>query len=156
MKLAFIVNDRPTEVDAAPGETLLVVLRRLGWKSVKDGCAAGDCGTCAVQIDGRAVNACLVFAAKARGARIATAEGLSSDGLHPLQAALIDAGGVQCGFCIPGVLMTAAELLADDPDPSPHAVAEALAGNLCRCTGYAKLLEGVLDAARLLAGTPDG
>ncbi len=156
MKLAFTVNGRFTHADVAPGETLLVTLRRLGWKSVKDGCAAGDCGSCAVLVDGRAVNACLYFAAKADGAEIATAEGLTGNGLHPLQAALVDAGAVQCGFCIPGMLMTAIELVGATAAPSPAEVAEALAGNLCRCTGYAKILEGVLDAAAALAGAGDG
>ncbi len=154
MKLALTINGRFTHADVAPGETLLVTLRRLGWKSVKDGCAAGDCGSCAVLLDGRAVNACLVFAAKADGAEVTTVEGLTGNGLHPLQAALVDAGGVQCGFCIPGMLMTVVELLAAEPHPSAAAVAEALAGNLCRCTGYVKILEGVLDAAG--AGTGDG
>jgi aerobic-type carbon monoxide dehydrogenase small subunit (CoxS/CutS family) len=127
------------------------VLRRTGTVSVKDGCSRGDCGSCAVLLDGRAVTACMLFAAQADGHGITTTEGLADgEGLHPLQRALLDAGGVQCGFCTPGVLMAALDLLDRDPDPSEHDVRVALAGNLCRCTGYVKIVDGVRDAAALL------
>jgi aerobic-type carbon monoxide dehydrogenase small subunit (CoxS/CutS family) len=151
VRIAFELNDHPVAVDVAPGETLLEVLRRTGTTSVKDGCSRGDCGSCAVLLDGRAVTACTLFAAQADGHRLTTTEGLADGvGLHPLQRALLDAGGVQCGFCTPGVLMAALDLLAREPDPSEEDVRVALAGNLCRCTGYVKIVDGVRDAAALL------
>jgi aerobic carbon-monoxide dehydrogenase small subunit len=119
----------------------------------KDGCGTGDCGACAVLLDGRAVTSCLLFAAQADGREVRTAAGLADeDGLHPLQQALLEAGGVQCGFCTPGVLVAAVDLLSRHPDPSEQEVRVALEGNLCRCTGYVKIVEGVLAAARTLAG----
>jgi aerobic-type carbon monoxide dehydrogenase small subunit (CoxS/CutS family) len=148
------VDGRPVAADAAAGETLLEVLRRHGTAAVKDGCSTGDCGACAVLLDGRAVTSCLLFAAQADGREVRTAAGLADqDGLHPLQQALLEAGGVQCGFCTPGVLVAAVDLLSRRPDPSEHEVRVALEGNLCRCTGYVKIVEGVLAAARTLAGT---
>jgi aerobic carbon-monoxide dehydrogenase small subunit len=147
----LVVNGRRVAADVHPGETLLEVLRRLGFVSVKNGCAHGDCGACAVLLDGRAVTACLLLAAQAAGRSIATAEGLADgEGLHPLQQALLDAGGVQCGFCIPGVMMAALDLLAHTPEPDAEAIRTALAGNLCRCTGYVKIIEAVGDAAAML------
>lgn len=143
-----MLDGRAVAGDVHPGSTLLEALRGLGNTSVKDGCAHGDCGTCAVLVDGRAVTSCTLFAAQADGSRIETVEGLSEDGaLHPLQAALLDSGGVQCGFCTPGVVLTALELIRRDPRPSERDVRLALAGNLCRCTGYVKIVEGVLAAA---------
>jgi aerobic-type carbon monoxide dehydrogenase small subunit (CoxS/CutS family) len=151
VRIGYELNGLPVEVEIDPGETLLEVLRRTGTISVKDGCSRGDCGACAILLDGRAVTACVLFAAQADGRRITTTEGLADGvGLHPLQRALLDAGGVQCGFCTPGVLMAALELLERDPDPSEEAVRTALAGNLCRCTGYVKIVDGVRDAAALL------
>jgi aerobic-type carbon monoxide dehydrogenase small subunit (CoxS/CutS family) len=151
VRIRFELNGTPLAVDAQPGETLLEVLRRTGTVSVKDGCSRGDCGSCAVLLDGQAVTACMLFAAQADGHGIMTTEGLEDgEGLHPLQRALLDAGGVQCGFCTPGVLMAALDLLDRDPDPSEHDVRVALAGNLCRCTGYVKIVDGVRDAAALL------
>jgi aerobic-type carbon monoxide dehydrogenase small subunit (CoxS/CutS family) len=148
MRISFILDGRGTGGEFHPGSTLLEVLRSLGSVSVKDGCAHGDCGTCAVLVDGRAVTSCTLFAAQVDGSEIETVEGLSPGGtLHPLQAALLDAGGVQCGFCTPGIVLTALELLRRDPRPSEAAVRDALAGNLCRCTGYVKIVEGVLAAA---------
>jgi aerobic-type carbon monoxide dehydrogenase small subunit (CoxS/CutS family) len=148
------VDGRPVAVDVAAGETLLEVLRRHGTTAVKDGCSTGDCGACAVLLDGRAVTSCLLFAAQADGREVRTAAGLADqDGLHPLQQALLEAGGVQCGFCTPGVLVAAVDLLSRRPDPTEHEVRVALEGNLCRCTGYVKIVEGVLAAARTLAGT---
>jgi aerobic-type carbon monoxide dehydrogenase small subunit (CoxS/CutS family) len=149
----LVVNGRRVAADVHPGETLLEVLRRLGFVSVKNGCAHGDCGACAVLLDGRAVTACLLLAAQAAGRSIATAEGLADEeGLHPLQQALLDAGGVQCGFCTPGVLMAAADLLARTPDPTEREIRVALAGNYCRCTGYVKIVEAVHEAAAALRG----
>lgn len=153
MRIMMSVDGRRTEVDIDPGESLMDVLRRSGYTSVKDGCDRGDCGSCAVLLDGRAVNACLVFAAKADGREIGTIEGIATDDLHPLQSASLDAGAVQCGFCTPGILLTALDLLERVPDPTEEEVREALAGNFCRCTGYVKPLEAILEAAARMRGT---
>jgi aerobic carbon-monoxide dehydrogenase small subunit len=151
MRIAFQLNGHSATPEIVPGETLMEVLRRTGTTSVKDGCSRGDCGSCAVLLDGRAVTACMLFAAQVDGHEVTTAEGLADgEGLHPLQRALLDAGGVQCGFCTPGVLMAALDLLARDPDPSDAAVRLAIEGNLCRCTGYVKIVDGVRDAAAVL------
>jgi aerobic carbon-monoxide dehydrogenase small subunit len=157
VRIEVELNGAPLTVEVQPGETLLEVLRRTGTVSVKDGCSRGDCGSCAVLLDGQAVTGCMLFAAQADGHRITTTEGLADgEGLHPLQRALLDAGGVQCGFCTPGVMMAALDLLAREPDPSDHDVRVALAGNLCRCTGYVKIVDGVRDAAALLREGDDG
>ena len=155
MNIELVINDVEQVVDVLPGETLMEFLRRSGYASVKNGCANGDCGTCAVLLDGRAVAACLLFAAQAADRAITTSEHLANTGgLHPLQQALLDAGGVQCGFCIPGMLATSLDLLARVPDPTLEEVRVALAGNLCRCTGYVKQVEGILaGAARMREGT---
>jgi aerobic carbon-monoxide dehydrogenase small subunit len=152
VRITFELDGRQLGADVDPGETLMTALRRLGAVAVKDGCANGDCGSCAVLVDGRAVTTCLLFAGQVDGRTIRTAEGLADeDGLHPLQQALLDAGGVQCGFCTPGILVAAADLLTRHPDPSEQEVRVALEGNLCRCTGYVKIVEGVLAAAATLA-----
>ncbi|NCF67139.1 MAG: 2Fe-2S iron-sulfur cluster binding domain-containing protein [Chloroflexi bacterium] len=131
--------------------TLLQMLREeLAITGTKNGCAAGECGACTVVVNGEAVNSCLVLAVECDGADIMTVEGLAHDRrLDPLQQALIDAGGVQCGFCIPGVLISARVLLDHNPQPSEQEIREALVGNLCRCTGYVRIVEGVKEAARL-------
>ena len=157
MIVRFDLDGVATEIDVAPGATLLEALRSLGAPSVKDGCSHGDCGTCAVLVDGRAVASCLLFAAQIDGFSIETVAGMAGEqGLHPLQSALLDAGAVQCGFCTPGILLTAAELLRANPRPNEKEIRDALAGNLCRCTGYVKILEGVLLAADRLAGAEGG
>ena len=157
MIVRFDLDGVATEIDVAPGATLMEVLRSLGATSVKDGCSHGDCGTCAVLVDGRAVASCLLFAAQIDGFSIETVAGMAGEqGLHPLQSALLDAGAVQCGFCTPGILLTAAELLRANPRPNEKEIRDALAGNLCRCTGYVKILEGVLLAADRLAGAEGG
>lgn len=158
MRVTLTVDGVQRESEIAPGETLMEVLRRLGYASVKNGCAHGDCGTCAVLVDGRAVTSCLLFAAQVDGASVTTVEGLSSpEGLHPLQAALLDTGGVQCGFCTPGIVMTALDLLARVPEPDERQVREALSGNLCRCTGYVRIVEGILlGAERMVAARGEG
>jgi aerobic carbon-monoxide dehydrogenase small subunit len=149
VRITVRIDGHEVDEDVAAGETLLEFLRRRGTVAVKDGCGTGDCGSCAVLLDGRAVTSCLVFAAQAGGRTVTTAAGLAdADGLHPLQQALLDAGGVQCGFCTPGVLVAAVDLLSRDPDPSERDVRVALEGNLCRCTGYVKIVEGVREAAR--------
>jgi aerobic carbon-monoxide dehydrogenase small subunit len=151
MKITMDLNGVPVTADVAPGSTLMQTLRDLGLVSVKNGCDKGDCGSCAVLVDGRAVTSCLLLAGQADGHRVTTAEGLAGDeGLHPLQQALLDAGGVQCGFCIPGILMAAVDLLERNPDPSTEDIRVGLAGNLCRCTGYVKIVEGIADAAAML------
>jgi aerobic carbon-monoxide dehydrogenase small subunit len=157
VRISFTLNGQPTTVEVMPGATLLETLRGLGATSVKDGCSRGDCGSCAVLLDGRAVTACLLFAGQVEGAAITTVEGLAdAEGLHPLQAALLEAGGVQCGFCTPGVLMAAVDLLAREPDPTEEQIRHGLVGNLCRCTGYVKIVDGVRDAAaRMAAATAD-
>jgi aerobic-type carbon monoxide dehydrogenase small subunit (CoxS/CutS family) len=153
MRIRFVVDGRITEADIAPGDSLMDVLRRRGNVSVKNGCDRGDCGSCAVLLDGRAVTSCLVFAAQVEGRRVDTVEGLATDaGLHPLQAAALDAGAVQCGFCTPGILMVALDLLARVPHPSEDDVREALSGNLCRCTGWVKPVEAILAAAAAMSG----
>ena len=144
----FSVNGHRWVIRAAPGDSLMDLLRRLGYKSVKNGCDNGDCGSCSVLLDGRAVNACLVFAAKADGTAVTTIEGLAADGdLHPLQRTALDLGAVQCGFCTPGMLMLAADLLACNPQIDESELRRALAGNYCRCTGYVKQVEAILAAA---------
>ncbi len=142
MNIELTLNRDLTTVDVAPGETLLEMLRRLGFTSVKDGCAHGDCGTCAVLIDGRAATACLLFAAQADGREITTIEGLVDDGFG-LAEAMLDVGAVQCGFCIPAMILTAADLLRRESAPTRAEIATYLAGNLCRCTGYVKQLDAV-------------
>lgn len=130
--------------------TLLQVLRnQLGITSPKPGCENGECGACTILMDGEPVNSCLVLAVEADGRDLETVEGLSKEGdLHPLQKAFIDHNAVQCGFCTPGMLMSAKGLLDHNPNPSEQEVREALAGNLCRCTGYVRIIDAVLDASR--------
>jgi aerobic-type carbon monoxide dehydrogenase small subunit (CoxS/CutS family) len=155
MDIGLSVDGREHEARISPGESLMEVLRRLGYKSVKNGCDRGDCGSCAVLLDGRAVNACLVFAAKADGKAVTTAESMDDRGdLHPLQTTSLDLGAVQCGFCTPGILMLATDLLAINPDPSEAEVREALTGNFCRCTGWVKPVEAILAAAALMREKP--
>lgn len=153
MKVNLEVNGTPLEMQAAPGDTLLEVLRAHGYTSVKNGCANGDCGACAVLLDGRAVASCLLFAAQAGGREVTTIEGIAGadEAYHPLQQTMLDTGGVQCGFCIPGIILTAADLLVNNPRPTRSEIAEYLVGNLCRCTGYVKQIEAVEMAAAIMA-----
>ena len=149
MKIALTVNGEPREADVWEGESLLYALReRLGLPGSKNACEQGECGSCSVLLDDSLVCACLVLAAQADGHDVVTVEGLGVDGvLHPVQEAFVEAGAVQCGFCTPGLVVAAAELLRQSPDPSEDEIREALSGNLCRCTGYAK----IFDAVRLAA-----
>ena len=144
------VNGVPREADVWPGESLLFALReRLGLPGSKNACEQGECGSCSILMDGTLVCACLVLAAQADGHDLVTVEGLGEDGaLHPVQEAFVEAGAVQCGFCTPGLVVAVADLLRRDATPSDDAIREALSGNLCRCTGYAK----IFDAVRI-AGT---
>jgi len=147
--IEFTVNGQPVTVHGAHDSTLLQMLRdHLGLTGTKEGCAEGECGACTVWLDGMAVQSCLVPAPRAHGCRVTTVEGLARDGeLHPVQQSFIDMGAVQCGFCTPGLIMSAAGLLAEIPQPSRREIQEALTGNLCRCTGYFKVLQAVEDAA---------
>ncbi|MFH1035947.1 MAG: (2Fe-2S)-binding protein [Pseudomonadota bacterium] len=149
MRLQFILNDQAMDLDGVDGgESLLSLLRRLGLTGPKEGCGVGECGACTVVLDGRAVDSCLLPAAKVQGRRLLTVEGLASkQGLHPLQEAFLEAGAVQCGFCTPGMLMSASALLARTPRPSEGQIKQALEGNLCRCTGYQDILAAVRLAA---------
>ena len=151
--LTLSVNGERHDVLVEPHRTLLDVLRDdLGLTGTKTNCLAAECGVCTVLLDGAAVNACLVLAVTARGRAITTIEGLGRDDrLHPLQQAFIEHGAVQCGYCIPGMIMAAAGFLAHEPAPSAEAIREALSGNLCRCTGYGKIVDAVADAARRMA-----
>lgn len=148
--IRITVNGSPYRLDVHSGETLLEVIRqRLALRGTKRGCEIGECGACTVVMNGKAVNSCLILAVQADGAEVVTVEGLGRDGeLHPLQEAFLDAGAVQCGYCTPGALMSAYALLEEDPDPTPEKVRAALAGNLCRCTGYQTMIDAVLLAAR--------
>ena len=145
----MVVNGERCEADVWPGESLLFCLReRLGLPGSKNACEQGECGSCSVLLDGTLVCACLVLAAQADGHDIVTVEGLSADGvLHPVQEAFVEAGAVQCGFCTPGLIVATADLLGRNPTPSDDEIREALSGNLCRCTGYAKILDAVRAAA---------
>ena len=150
MRLTCTVNGEPREADDVwPGESLLYVLReRLGLPGSKNACEQGECGSCSVLLDGSLVCACLVLAAQADGHDVVTVEGFAEDGrLHRVQEAFAETGAVQCGFCTPGLVVAVADLLARNPSPSDDEVREALSGNLCRCTGYAKIFEAVRLAA---------
>ncbi len=149
LPITVTVNGRERRLDVAPNETLLAVLReRLSLTGTKKSCGEGECGACTVLVDGRAVNSCLMLAVEADGRDVLTIEGLASgDELHPLQEAFLEAGAVQCGFCTPGMIMSAVALLATNPDPTPAEAKEALCGSLCRCTGYVRIIRAVLDAA---------
>ena len=153
--ITLMVNGQPQALEVPSNLTLLEMLRdRLGLTGTKNGCAAGECGACLVLLDGEPVNSCLVLAAECDHSTVVTVEGLAGrDALAPLQAALIEAGGVQCGFCIPGMLISARALLDRNPTPTDHEIREALLGNLCRCTGYIRIIEAVKAAARQPAVT---
>jgi carbon-monoxide dehydrogenase small subunit len=143
------VNGDPAEFLAEPGTTLLDALRdELGLTGAKEGCGSGDCGACSITVDGRLVCACLMLAPEAQGKRIETIEGMAQGGaLHPLQQKFLEHAALQCGFCTPGLLVAAKALLDQNPDPSETEVRYWLAGNLCRCTGYDKVIRAVMDAA---------
>ncbi len=148
------VNGEWREADVWPGASLMSMLRDdLGLWGTKNGCEQGECGSCSVWLDGELVCSCLVLAAQADGRRVATVESLAGEGeLHPVQRAFLDAGAVQCGFCTPGLVVAVSALLRRDPDPPEEVIREALSGNLCRCTGYQKILDAVRLAAERMAG----
>jgi carbon-monoxide dehydrogenase small subunit len=146
--LRCTVNDEPVEVLVPPYQTLLDALREdLGLTGPKEGCGTGDCGACTVHLDGQPVASCLVLAMQARDRSVRTIEGLGSATLHPLQDAFVRHGVPQCGFCIPGVLMAAAALLSDNAHPTESEIRYGIAGNLCRCTGYTKMVTAITEAA---------
>jgi aerobic carbon-monoxide dehydrogenase small subunit len=149
VRIEVVVNGERREADVWPGESLLFALReRLGLPGSKNACEQGECGSCSVLFDGTLVCACLVLAAQADGHELVTVEGLADgDRLHRVQEAFVQTGAVQCGFCTPGLVVAAADLLAHVPSPTDDEIREALSGNLCRCTGYAK----IFDAVRLAA-----
>jgi aerobic carbon-monoxide dehydrogenase small subunit len=149
MRISLRVNGQQHEADVWEGESLLYALReRLGFPGSKNACEQGECGSCSVLLDGKLVCACLVLAAQAEGHEVVTVEGLAEDGrLHRVQEAFVATGAVQCGFCTPGLIVAAADLLRHNAYPSDDAIREALSGNLCRCTGYAKIFEAVRLAA---------
>ncbi len=150
MNVGLTVNGEPREAEVTwGGETLLFLLReRLGLPGSKNACEQGECGSCAVLLDGTLVCACLVLAAQADGRTVVTVEGLADgERLHPVQEAFVEAGAVQCGFCTPGLVVAAADLLTRSPNPGDDEIREALSGNVCRCTGYEKILDAVRSAA---------
>jgi carbon-monoxide dehydrogenase small subunit len=150
VEISFTLNGRLLQLDVVPNMTLLDLLRdEIGLTGTKRGCEVGECGACTVLLDGRAVNSCLVLAPQVMGREVVTVEGLGHAGtLRPLQEAFLDHGAVQCGFCTPGMLMSAKDLLDHTAEPSGREIREAIAGNLCRCTGYQQIVEAIEDAAR--------
>ena len=154
MDIVLKVNGQDRRVEVEAGELLVDVLRdKLGLTGTKKGCSTGDCGACTVLMDGRPVTSCLVLAAAAEGKEIATVEGLAGpDGLDAIQAAFVQEGAVQCGYCTPGLLMMAKDVLRRKAHPTEEEVREGIAGNLCRCTGYTKIVEAILKAADMETG----
>ena len=153
MEGSFEVNGKQKRWVFEPDATLLHVLRENGYTEVKNGCSAGECGACLILLDGRPVNSCQVLAGSATGRQIVTSSGIGDiHAPHPIQTALADAGGVQCGFCTPGVIVAAYALLNENLDPTDVEIKNALDGNLCRCTGYVKVIEGVQLAAKRMRG----
>ncbi len=148
--LTLTVNGEPVEVACSPNTTLLELLRNeLGLTGVKEGCSEGVCGACTVLMDGHPIRSCLTLALEVDGRDLLTIEGVASHGeLHPIQEAFVERGAVQCGFCTPGMVLSAKALLDRNPDPSDEEIKTALAGNFCRCTGYAKILAAVRNAAK--------
>jgi aerobic-type carbon monoxide dehydrogenase small subunit (CoxS/CutS family) len=148
LAITLTLNGQAAHWNIAPGDILLDVLRREGYVGAKRGCETGACGACTVLVDGKPIDACLMFAAQAEGKAILTIEGLANgDTLHPIQEAFLDHGAVQCGFCTPGMILNAKALLDHTPDPTESQVRDVLSGNLCRCTGYTKPVEAVMSCA---------
>jgi carbon-monoxide dehydrogenase small subunit len=152
--VSFILNGRPQEIEVEPHELLLDVVReRLGLTGTKRSCDVEVCGACTLLVDGRPISACTTLALEVRGRSVLTIEGLAADGkLHPLQQAFIDHGGFQCGFCTPGMILSAKVLLDENPDPTEEELKHFMHGNICRCTGYKKIIESIMAAAKLMGG----
>jgi carbon-monoxide dehydrogenase small subunit len=148
--ICLTVNDKEYELAVSPNQTLADLLRyQMGLTGTKKGCEVGDCGSCTVILDGRPVNSCLVLAMQANGSHVLTIEGLETDdGLHPIQQAFVEHGAIQCGFCTSGMLLAGKHLLEYCPDPTESEVRTAISGNLCRCTGYQKIVEAILDVSK--------
>ena len=155
-RITVTLNGATEEVEVPSNMTLLQMLReKLAMTGTKNGCASGECGACTVLWNGEPVNSCMVLAAECDGSDIVTVEGLAHNNqLDPLQEAIIEAGGVQCGFCTPGILLSARALLDRNPDPTDYEIRDALVGNLCRCTGYLRIIEAVKEAARRREAVP--
>jgi len=142
------VNGKAHRVEVEPGETLLEALRRLGLKGVKKSCETGNCGACTVLLDGRPVASCILLAAQAQGRAVTTVEGLAQDRrLHAMQEAFIEAAAPQCGYCTPGMLLSAVSLVAENPEPTRTEIREAISGNICRCSGYVKIVDAIEKTA---------
>ena len=153
MEIEVTINGKAKTLTIEPNELLIDVLRKEGYKGVKRGCAEGSCGSCTVILNGRAVKSCILFAAQTHGRSIITIEGIGTrENPHPLQQAFVDEGAVQCGFCIPGLILSAKALLDRNPTPTKDDVKIALDGNLCRCTGYSGQIKAVLNAAAVMRG----
>ncbi len=150
--IQLTINGQPVEASVSPNQTLVQFLRDdMGLTGTKHGCGLGDCGACTVLLDGKAVNSCLVLAVQADGCQILTIEGLAENGkLHPLQQAFVDKGAIQCGFCTPGMILSAKALLDEKPNPTELEMRTAISGNLCRCTGYQKIVEAIGEAAEVI------
>jgi len=150
--IKITVNKKLYEVDIHPCRTLLEVLREdIGLTGTKEGCGIGECGACTVIVDGKTVNSCLILAVEVDGKSVTTIEGLADgDVLHPIQQAFMEQGGVQCGFCTPGMIMSAKALLDSNPDPGDDEIKRGIAGNLCRCTGYVKIIDSIKAAAKTM------
>jgi carbon-monoxide dehydrogenase small subunit len=147
-RISFVLNDERVEVETEANVTLLDLLRKeFGLTGTKEGCGYGECGACTVLIDGRAVNSCLILSQRVNGKKVTTIEGLSKNGeLHPLQKMFVEHGAIQCGYCTPGMILSAKALLDENPNPSEEDIKLAIQGNLCRCTGYRKISEAILAA----------
>lgn len=157
MRIALNVNGRSLDVTCEPFDTLLTVLRREGYNGAKRVCESGECGACAVVVDGRAVDSCIMLAAQAGNCEITTVEGLGSlSNLTAVQAAFADNGSIQCGFCIPGMIVAASNFLESNPNPTEDEIRHVFVGNLCRCTGYVKPVEAVLAAVDTMRGSGHG
>jgi len=148
--ITLTVNGREYELDIPDNTTLLEALRgELELTGVKDGCDRGECGACTVLIDGNPFRSCMMLAAEVQGRKIVTIEGLApSEGLHPLQTAFVENQGLQCGFCTPGMILTASAFLEENPHPTREETARAISGNICRCTGYTKIIDSIMDASK--------
>jgi aerobic-type carbon monoxide dehydrogenase small subunit (CoxS/CutS family) len=153
-RIRFLLNGQDHELEVKPWRTLLEMIREdLKLTGTKEGCGHGECGSCTVIMGGKTVNSCLVPAVEADGQEIFTIEGLADgDKLHPVQQAFVDQAGMQCGFCTPGMIISAKALLDKNPDPSEETIREAMAGNFCRCTGYTKIIESIGAAAKAMKG----